>query len=95
MFDLKGDNMTMKNVTQLSVKPRKNKRNIAEIIKHIKALLLPRNGNCKVFDNHVADELSISLAKLQACKKRDRIPYEDLLYYCQKNNISADELFFQ
>ena len=95
MCDLKGDNMTMKNVTVLSSMPRKNKRNITEIITYIKALLLPKNGNKKIFDNHVADELSISLAKLQACKKRDKIPYEDLFYYCQKNNISTDELFFQ
>lgn len=73
---------------------RRNRRDIFEIVKYIKTLLLPKSGKV-VHDYQVAEELNITSNRLAACKKRDVIPYEDLLYYCQKNNISADKLFFQ
>jgi len=75
--------------------PRKNRRNMTEIVSYIKDLISLKVGNSPVKDSQVADELEITTNKLAACKKRDSIPYEDLTYYCQKNNLSLDDMLFQ
>lgn len=73
----------------------KKTRSIHEILKYLKDLLLPKFKPNKVRDADVADELKISANKLAACKKRGKIPYEDLIYYCQKKSLSTDEILFK
>ena len=74
---------------------RRSRRDIGEIISYIKDLISPKIGNRKILDGDVANSLDISDGKLYSCKSRGVIPYEDIVYFCQKENISIDELLLK
>jgi hypothetical protein len=73
----------------------KNQRDIQEIISYIKDLISIKVGNRKVLDVDVANSLEISDGKLYTCKYRGVIPYENIVYFCQKENILLDKILFK
>jgi len=73
---------------------RRLRRNIKEIIVYIK-YLISDNQREKVLDRDVANKLAITNKKLYTCKSRGVIPYEDIVYFCQKENISIDEILLK
>lgn len=48
-----------------------------------------------VYDKDVAKALGIPASTLATCKKRGSIPYDEILMFCAKNNVSTNWLFFQ
>ena len=66
-----------------------------EIVSYIKDLISIKIGNRKVLDKDVANSLEITDGKLYTCKYREIIPYENIIYFCQKENVSLDKILFE
>ena len=69
-------------------------RDFHSIIKELK-LLLAKNNSKKILDKDVANILEISQAKFATIKKRNTIPYKNLLLFCRRENLCSNELFFE
>ena len=65
-----------------------------EIIERLKDILSDEVGNKKVYDKDVADALEISPAAFATMKRRDRIPYEEIISFCSRRRISINWLLF-
>ena len=65
-----------------------------EIIEKLKDILSETKIGGKVFDKDVAAALGIPPATFATMKKRNSIPYEELLAFCAMKKISANWLFF-
>lgn len=48
----------------------------------------------KAFDKDIAYALEITQANFATLKKRNSIPYKEILLYCKKNNLCSNEVFF-
>ena len=57
-------------------------------------LFLKRRLVGKVFDKDVATALNIPQATFATMKKRNSIPYEEILEFCALKKISVNWLFF-
>ncbi len=68
-------------------------RDFHAILKKLK-LYLANNKNIKVYDKDVATALGISQMNFATIKKRNTIPYENILKFCQKEGICCSNLFF-
>ena len=64
---------------------------ITEEIKDIVSVDFPGK---KVFDKDVANLLEITQMNFATMKKRDKIPYEELLNFCAKRSISINWLLY-
>lgn len=63
------------------------------IIAEIK-LYLAINSNKKVLDKDVAEALSMSQANFATIKRRNRIPYRNVLEFCNQEDICCRKIFF-
>ncbi len=68
-------------------------RDFHSIIKELKQFL-SKNNTKKILDKDVASILGISQARFATIKRRNRIPYENLILFCKKENLCSNELFF-
>ncbi|MEJ2488845.1 MAG: LexA family transcriptional regulator [Sulfurovaceae bacterium] len=66
----------------------------SEIIEKIKDVISSHKDTKKIFDKDVADILGIPQASFATMKKRNSIPYQELLEFCATKKISANWLFF-
>jgi phage repressor protein C with HTH and peptisase S24 domain len=66
----------------------------SEIIEKIKDVISSHKDSKKIFDKDVADILGIPQASFATMKKRNSIPYQELLEFCATKKISANWLFF-
>ena len=66
----------------------------AEIIEDIKDIISKEIGGKKVFDKDVADVLGISRMNFATMKKRNKIPFNELLDFCAKRSISINWLLY-
>ncbi len=64
------------------------------IIDKLKDVIAERNVSKKIFDKDVASELGIPQATFATMKKRNSIPYEEILQFCAQKKISVNWLFF-
>jgi hypothetical protein len=48
----------------------------------------------KVMDKDVAQLLNISQAQLATLKRRNSMPYSDILAFCEREGVSCKEIFF-
>lgn len=64
------------------------------VIDKLKEVISERNLRKKIFDKDVANELGIPQATFATMKKRNSIPYEEILEFCAVKKISANWLFF-
>jgi len=65
-----------------------------EIIDKLKDVISETTIGKKVFDKDVADALGIPQATFATMKKRNSIPYEEILEFCALKKISVNWLFF-
>jgi len=65
-----------------------------EIIDKLKDVISETRIGKKVFDKDVADALNIPQATFATMKKRNSIPYEEILEFCALKKISVNWLFF-
>ena len=66
----------------------------ADIVEEIKSILSPEFAPKKVFDKDVATVLGISQMNFATMKKRNKIPFNELLDFCAKRNISINWLLY-
>ncbi len=64
------------------------------VIDKLKEVISERSLSKKVFDKDVANELGIPQATFATMKKRNSVPYEEILEFCAMKKISANWLFF-
>ncbi|WP_373032799.1 S24 family peptidase [Sulfurovum sp.] len=67
---------------------------LTEIIEKLKDVLSESAIGRKVFDKDVATALNIPQATFATMKKRNSIPYEEILEFCALKKISVNWLFF-
>lgn len=67
---------------------------LSEVIDKLKDIISESRVGKKVFDKDVADALNIPQATFATMKKRNSIPYEEILESCAIKKISANWLFF-
>ena len=65
-----------------------------EIIKVLKEYLSQRIKS-KVLDKDVALLLEINQARFATIKKRNVTPFEDILLFCQREDINVNTIFFE
>lgn len=66
---------------------------LPEVIEKIKDIISSDKGS-KIFDKDVAGVLGIPQATFATMKKRNSVPYQELLEFCAIKKISANWLFF-
>ncbi|SFV59828.1 putative phage repressor [hydrothermal vent metagenome] len=64
------------------------------IVEEIKSIVSSEFSSKKVFDKDVADVLGISQMNFATMKKRDKIPFTELLDFCAKKAISINWLLY-
>ena len=64
------------------------------IVEEIKSIVSGEYTSKKVFDKDVADVLGISQMNFATMKKRDKIPFAELLDFCAKKTISINWLLY-
>lgn len=64
------------------------------IVEEIKSIISTDFAPKKVFDKDVADVLGISQMNFATMKKRDKIPFTELLDFCAKKAISINWLLY-
>ncbi len=69
-------------------------RNAKEIFETLKDIISQEMGAKKVYDKDLAIFLGIKQLTLATMKKRGRIPYEKILDFCAKRNISINWLLY-
>ncbi|KYJ86905.1 LexA family transcriptional regulator [Sulfurovum riftiae] len=67
---------------------------LSEIIEKLKDVISETKIGGKVFDKDVAQALNIPQATFATMKKRNSIPYEEILEFCALKKISVNWLFF-
>lgn len=65
-----------------------------EIIEKLKDVISTKKIGGKVFDKDVAMELGIPQTSFATMKKRNSIPYEELMRFCASKKLSINWLFF-
>jgi SOS-response transcriptional repressor LexA len=68
--------------------------NFEKIIDKIKEIIAIEENKEKVYNKDVAKALGISPENLSVLKKRNKIPYEEIIYFCAKRKISINWLLF-
>lgn len=69
-------------------------KSFLEIVEEIKSVISAEFGGKKIFDKDVADVLGISQMNFATMKKRDKIPYSELLDFCALKSISINWLLY-
>ncbi|WP_457745679.1 LexA family transcriptional regulator [Sulfurimonas sp.] len=66
----------------------------ADIVEEIKSIVSEEFAPKKVFDKDVAEVLGISQMNFATMKKRNKIPFNELLDFCAKRSISINWLLY-
>jgi len=66
----------------------------ADMVEEIKSIVSPEFAPKKVFDKDVAEILEISQMNFATMKKRDKIPFSELLDFCAKRSISINWMLY-
>ena len=67
---------------------------LKNVIKKIKEIIALEKKGKKVFDKDVADALAIPQTTFATMKKRNSIPFKEILEYCANKKLSINWLFF-
>ncbi|MBD3789190.1 MAG: LexA family transcriptional regulator [Campylobacterales bacterium] len=67
---------------------------LSEIIEKLKDIISESKEGKKIFDKDVAQVLNIPQATFATMKKRNSIPYQEILEFCAIKKISLNWLFF-
>jgi len=69
-------------------------RDFREIISYLK-VYIAQDKESKVYDKDVAKELAISQGQFATLKKRNSIPYMQILQFCYQEGLCCSEVFFE
>ena len=64
------------------------------IVEEIKTIISDNFGGKKVFDKDIADALGVSQMNFATMKKRNKIPYSELLDFCASKSISINWMLY-
>ncbi len=67
---------------------------LSDVIERLKLILSENMLGKKIFDKDVAEALNIPSSSFATMKKRNSIPYEEILEFCALKKISVNWLFF-
>ncbi len=68
--------------------------NLSEIVEEIKSIVSIDFDGKKIFDKDIADVLGISQMNFATMKKRNKIPYAELLDFCATKSISINWMLY-
>lgn len=68
-------------------------RDFHAIVKELKKYL-SKNTDTKVYDKNVATALGITQMNFATLKRRNSIPYENIISFCKKEGLCGSEIFF-
>lgn len=69
-------------------------KNFSEVVEQIKDIISSDIPGKKVFDKDIAQALSITQMNFATMKKRDKIPFSELLDFCASRSISINWLLY-
>lgn len=69
-------------------------KNFLEIVEEIKNVLSSEYSDKRVYDKDVAEALGISQMNFATMKKRNKIPFDELLDFCALKSISINWLLY-
>ena len=61
-----------------------------DIMQRIKQILSEHNKKEKILDRDIADALELDPQYFAVIKRRKKIPYEAIAYFCERYNISMN-----
>ena len=61
-----------------------------EVMQRIKEIILAQSKKEKVLDRDIADILNLDPQYYAVIKRRKKIPYEKLAYFCQEHKVSMN-----
>ncbi len=61
-----------------------------EVMQRIKKFLIVQTKQEKILDRDIADALKLDPQYYAVIKRRKKIPYEKLAYFCKENKISMN-----
>ncbi len=66
-----------------------------EVMQRIKAILIIQTNKEKILDRDIADSLKLDPKYYAVIKRRKKIPYEKLAYFCKENRISMNWILLE
>ncbi len=66
-----------------------------EVMQRIKAILIIQTKKEKILDRDIADTLKLDPQYYAVIKRRKKIPYEKLAYFCKENRISMNWILLE
>ncbi len=66
-----------------------------EVMRRIKEILIIQTKQEKILDRNIADALKLDPQYYAVIKRRKKIPYEKLAYFCKKNKISMNWILLE
>jgi len=61
-----------------------------EVMQRVKTILLQENKQTKILDRDVASALTLDPQYFAVIKRRKKIPFVQLAYFCKAHNISMN-----
>ena len=65
-----------------------------EMMQRIKEVITLHSENRRIYNKEVAQALNLTPEYFAVIKKREKIPYEAIALFCQKQNISINWVLF-
>jgi hypothetical protein len=66
-----------------------------DVMQRIKKILIIQTKKEKILDRDIADSLKLDPQYYAVIKRRKKIPYEKLAYFCQENKISMNWILLE
>ena len=66
-----------------------------EVMQRIKEILIIQTKKEKILDRDIADTLKLDPQYYAVIKRRKKIPYEKLAYFCKENKISMNWILLE
>ena len=66
-----------------------------DVMKRIKEVLIRQTEKEKILDRDIADKLNLDPQYYAVIKRRKKIPYEKLAYFCKENKISMNWILLE
>ncbi len=66
-----------------------------EVMQRIKEILTKKTKKQKILDRDIATSLNLDPQYFAVIKRRKKIPYEKLAYFCKENKISMNWILLE
>ncbi len=66
-----------------------------DVMQRVKEILLEENNKEKILDRDIASSLNLDPQYFAVIKRRKKIPYEKLAYFCKENKISMNWILLE